>query len=63
MGEMDQLFCAFDFKRRDEIEEVEKKKQEKRGKNEVENPTDEFHRVAATRNRSRMISVDEIFII
>lgn len=60
MGEMGQPFCAFDFKRRDEIEEVEKKEGEK-GK---ERGRKSDGRVpSATRNRSRMISVDEIFII
>lgn len=31
MGEMGQPFCAFDFKRRDEIEEAEKKEEEAKG--------------------------------
>lgn len=40
---MGQPFCAFDFKRRDGIEEA-KKRDEKGEKNEVENPREEFHR-------------------
>lgn len=55
-GKIVQPFCTFDFKRHGD--ENRKKKEKVR---DEKNPKRKLRR--ATRNRSRMISIDEIFII